>query len=464
MSIFKTYINKHATIANGLYSNLNESNNEIVNLFYGNNLFSRHLININLTDFKNKILSNLNTAITPTYTLKFKNSGPSIEELNSSAFANVSNNIAKSFDLVFFQINENFDSGIGYDLDNQYYLTKQPNVNLVLSGYANFLSATTTTSWSEPGVYLNPVSSTTYSIQHFSVGNEDICVDVTNIVNNFISSGNTSINIGICFSKFFESNSDQARYYANFFSDKTRNFFKPYLEANYNDLIIDDRNQVSNNRLNRLFLYTFSGNVATNYYSAGTVNILNSANAVVLSGLTPQNLKTGVYYVDILLPNATIGQNYKDVWQGVTFQPGIDQTNFVQNFTIKNNYYTNNQKQINDYVVDIYGISNNEIIQSEDIKRIYAEIRVNYSTNKPYINPRLDYRIVCSLQEVVGWTQMNTSFFSSDPTSWFDLDTSWLLTDQIYQIQFRINELGTLRTIETVSFRVVNQTNILKPL
>ena len=42
--------------------------------------------------------------------------------------------------------------------------------------------------------------------------------------------------------------------------------------------------------------------------------------------------------------------------------------------------------------------------------------------------------------------------------SFLDLDTSWLLTNQNYQITFRINELGTRRIIaEKLSFKIVDK-------
>lgn len=469
MSIFRIYVDRHTGIANGVYQSLSESNNQSVQLFAGgdgngNNVFSRHLINLDLTELQQKISSTeINTAFTISYVLHFKNGGPSTEEMNSSIFSNSTNAIATSYDLIFFQIDKEFDSStFGYDFDKALYLTRQPG-NFIFSGVANFLSASTTNSWTEPGVWLHPTAHT-YSTQHFQT-TEDICVDVSNIVNNILSTGGTSCNIGICFSETFENNTGKTRYFANFFSDKTNSFFKPYLDVNYNNqVIVDDRMQVTNNRMSRLFLYTFSGNVSTNYFSAGTVNITNSNNAIVISGITPTNFSKGVYYIDFLLSSSTKGQLFKDVWQNVTFAPGIDQTTFTQQFVVQNNYYTSNAKQINDYVTDIYGINNNETIQSGDIKRVYVDTRINYSNSKPFVNPRVDYRLYCSLQEIIPWTQINLSVFNAGHTSnWFDLDTSWLLNAQTYNIQFRINELGTLRTLpDILNFRVVDEINKIK--
>ena len=230
------------------------------------------------------------------------------------------------------------------------------------------------------------------------------------------------------------------------------------MEVNYDQTIRDDRNLVTNNRTSRLFLYTFSGNQATNYYSASTVSVKTNAGVVVHSGLTPLHLSKGVYYVDVLMSGATKGQRYKDIWSAVTFTPGRDQTDFTNFFEIRDNYYNNNNKRVNDYSVDIYGISNNTSITTGEIYRIYADTRMSFSNNKPSTDFGLEYRLSMGvLDELIPWTAMNAAIIDSSLSCYFDLDTSWLLNAQIYKIEFRISEFGTKRLIaDSLTFKVIN--------
>jgi hypothetical protein len=52
---------------------------------------------------------------------------------------------------------------------------------------------------------------------------------------------------------------------------------------------------------------------------------------------------------------------------------------------------------------------------------------------------------------------MNAAIINDCLSSYFDLDTSWLLNSQVYKIEFRISEFGTKRLIpDTLTFKVNN--------
>jgi hypothetical protein len=60
--------------------------------------------------------------------------------------------------------------------------------------------------------------------------------------------------------------------------------------------------------------------------------------------------------------------------------------------------------------------------------------------------------------ELVPWTPCNSAVIDSCYKCFFDLDTSWLLTNQNYQITFRISEFGTKRIIaERLNFKIVDK-------
>lgn len=471
MGILRIYPDKNNTIASGVYKNFNAGQNAVTDLFYGGggtdtapekrNSYSRFIVHFDLADLQSKIANfTINTGLTITYKLKMKNAIPKDKVLESEYEYDILNkNIAASFDLICFPINKDFDEGRGYDLGKENYLVKQIG-NPLITGYSNWDYATSTMAWDAPGVYTDPTGSTavtTYSTQHFDLGNEDIDMDITDIVNAWILSGNTNYGLGVAYRRDYELLSTDTRYISSFFTSHTNTAYKPFIEASYNQSFKDDRSDVTNNRVCRLFLYTFSGHNPTNYYSASTVSIKTYAGADVYTGLTPTQLETGVYYVDVWMSGASKGQQYKDIWQGVTFNPGYDQQDYTQFFTIQNNFYFTNAPQVNNYAITLYGLDNNSIVNTTETIRIYADVRVNFSTNYPKNHYDLQYRLVMNNQEaVIPWTSFNSAVINNCVSNYLVLETGWLLHNQTYELQLRMNELGTVRTLpESLKFRVL---------
>lgn len=297
-----------------------------------------------------------------------------------------------------------------------------------------------------------------YSTQHFDIGNEDINMDITDIVRDWLSGGSQNYGIGVAYRRDYELLSTDTRYISSFFTEKTNTAFKPFIEVVYNQSFQDDRLQVTNNRTSRLFLYTFSGNNAVNYYSAGTVDIQTIGGTPVMTGLTPTHLENGVYYVDVLMSSANRGEQYKDVWRGITFVPGVDQQDITQIFTIRDNFYLNNVPDVNEYSISVYGISDNSILSIGENHKVFVDLRVNYSSrNQPKTAYDLKYRIVMNNQdEVVPWTSINQAVINKCKTNYFVLETGWLLHNQSYRIEYRVDEFGTNRVLpNSTVFRVI---------
>lgn len=472
MSRFRIYPDKANTIASGeAFKYFNSSQNPVSDLWYGggvqeNNVYREHsvsrlILDFDLTELRNKFTTKeLNSGYVTTYKLKLVNAVPSSKVLDKEFERNILHKqIASSFDLVAFHINKDFDEGRGYDLGEQSYLVKTTG-DLSITGTSNWLSATTFVSWDEPGVYTNPTASTPYyTTQHFEFGGEDIDMDITNIVNNAISGGSNNCRIGVAYVNPIEARSATTRYISSFFTHKTNSAFKPFIEVQHHQVIKDDRHQVVNNRTSRLFLYLFSANTPTNYFSASTVSIKNSAGNDVYTGLVPVHHSQGVYYVDVWMSGTTKGQKYKDVWNGISFNPPYDQTDITQNFEIRDNYFTSNARDVNEYVITTYGIDNNATLQTDEVVRIYIDSRVNYSLNKPFIDYGLEFKLTMNDNiEMIPWTEVNSVIINGGLKSFVDVDTSWLLTNQTYQINFRIKDLGTKKVLsEKIQFRVVNK-------
>ena len=76
-----------------------------------------------------------------------------------------------SFDLVLFRVNKLWDEGCGYDYQQFMGLHPSDDITFVESA-SNWINATTTDSWDEPGVYSGSPSGITVTTQHFDKGNE----------------------------------------------------------------------------------------------------------------------------------------------------------------------------------------------------------------------------------------------------------------------------------------------------
>lgn len=472
MGKLRIYSEKSNTIASGIYQNFNSGQNSITDLWYGGggtdsalarrNSYSRFVTKFDLADLQNKILNKeINSNLVVSYRLKMKNAIPREKILEPEyEFDVLDKKISASFDLICFPINKSWDEGRGYDLSEERYIVKQGG-NPLISGYSNWNSATMTMNWDVPGIFVNPTASTAvtfYSIQHFDIGNEDIDMDVTNIVQDWLSGGSINNGLSVCYSREFELLSTNTRFISSFFTQHTNTAYKPYIEVTYNQTFKDDRSNITNNRPVRLFLYTFSGNNSANYYSASTVSIQTVSGADIYTGLTPSQVEKGVYYIDVWMSGASKGQQYKDVWYDVTFNPGYDKQNYSQVFTVQDNYYFTHAPSVNNYAITTYGLDNNSILHIKDVIRVYADVRVNFSTNLPKTNYDLQYRLVMNNQdELVPWTSFNKIVLNKCDSNYFVLDTSWLLSNQTYEVQIRISELGTIRTLpESIKFRTIN--------
>lgn len=462
---YRIYPSKSNTIASGFFEDFNSAYNPGVILWYGGSStrqsVSRHLVQFDLTELRQKLSSKeINSDFISSYRLKYKNVVPDGKLLDSDfEFSKLNKKIATSFDLISFPINKPWDEGRGYDLiQTEYIQISAGDTNL--TGYSNWNRATQLVDWDEPGVFENPTANTsTWSTQHFDRGDEDIDMDITDIVNNWLYSGVTNNGLAISFARPYESITGSTRYLTRYYSEKTNSAFKPYLEVVYDDQVIEDqRNVVTNNSTSRVFLHLFSGNTSANYFSAGTVDIKDMSGNNIITGLTPTQLTKGSYYVDFLLTGATKNERYKDVWNDVTFQPGIDKQTFEQTFQIKGSLYTNTPRDVNEYVVETYGISNNEILKKGELVRVYADARMEYSTQSPNTNYGLEYRMTLNnVTEVIPWSKSNYMFIDNCSKFFFDIDTTWLLENQNYQIELRINDLGTKKVLsEKIYFSVNN--------
>lgn len=469
MSIFRIYPSKSNTIASSTFSNLNSGQNAVTDLWHGGggtdtapdkrNSISRFLMKFDLTNLQKKFNEKeINESLVTSYKIKLKNSKPRDLVLEQEYEYDVlKKQIAASFDLICFPINKYWEEGRGYDLTKERYLVKQ-NGNTQFSGVSNWNNATSAIVWDQPGIFSNPTASTNfYSTQHFDIGDEDIDMDVTDIIKDWLSGGSENNGIALSYRRDYELLSTETRYISSFFTEKTNSAFKPYLEVCYNQVVQDDRKQVSNNRFSNLFLYTFSGHNFSNIKNLSSVTVdIKKGNTIVYSGLVPTQLSTGIYYINVLMSGATSGEKYTDTWNNINFSD-YDNQNIIQTFQIQKDYYTSTRPTINEYVIETYGVEQGMIVNQDDKLRVYCDLRVNFSIQKPSTSYSLQYRLIMNNQvETIPWTEVNQAIINDCKTNYFDLDASWLLQNQTYQINFKINEMGTSRVMpERIDLKVI---------
>ena len=199
MGRLRIYPKKNNTIASGYFENFNSALNPGTILWYGGtgtrSSVSKFLMEFDLEDLKNKLASKeINSDYISSYRLKMTNVIPDGELLDSEfEFAKLRKKVASSFDLIVFPINKSWDAGRGYDLmGSEYIKISEGDTNL--TGYSNWNSATSVDFWDEPGIFTNPTASTAQNFsQHFDVGDENLDVDITPLVNDWLSGGSPNM-------------------------------------------------------------------------------------------------------------------------------------------------------------------------------------------------------------------------------------------------------------------------------
>lgn len=244
-----------------------------------------------------------------------------------------------------------------------------PEITIVTSG-------SDATEWTTAGGDYHANSS---SVQSFDSGLENLEVDVSGIVEKWLTGSNAWSNygFGIQLTNTYET-AETSYYTKKFYGRGTEFFFKrPVLEAQFNDSTKDDRGNFyisssllpAADNLNCLYFYNkFRGRLvdiagdSSNvprlklYYSSGSVpegdarGFLNSSNSAV-TYLDATRVSTGIYKAQVAVTSSIITDNYQylmDVWsfggQEVltgsviipkTFRPETyeDSTNFVLSMT-----------------------------------------------------------------------------------------------------------------------------------
>ncbi len=420
---------------------VNTSKNPSTEIFYGDK-FSKFIFKIDFEDLKNKITGGDYVITTgTTHTLNLTNTIFG-DETFLGAKRGTGRQRTNSFDLILFKINEFWDEGLGFDYEEGSYDFTSGN-NTYDERPSNWFNRTTLYEWTTEGIY--GTTPDIISTIHFDKGNENIMVDITNYVNGILTGGTVNHGIGLAFSIPYQDIKTEFEQSVAFFTKYTQTFFEPFVETFFDDRINDDRLNFVEKVDQNLYLYITKG---TNFYdldSNPTVDILDSNNTPIpsLTGLTSTKIRKGVYKVTFGIDGLLCDGKrfFFDKWKGLTID-GVSVSDTTQKFIPKP--YTSlygigdNPKDYKRYVVQFYGIKQNEKIIRGEKRKVVSILK---SIENPISNVFDDvfYRIYIKEGRtnvvVHDWTQMDTTNENS-----FTLDTSIYIPREYYvEIKAKIN-------------------------
>ena len=397
----------------------------------------------------------------------------------------------RQFTLTIAAVSQSWTEGTGLDM-----------VNYSDKGYSNWESASSTAKWSQQGgTYLTGAMKTggalMHTSQYFKNGTENLEVNVTQMVEEWIKEDTGSYGFGIMLTSSLETGSTS--YYTKKFFARDSEFFhkRPYLEARWNDSISDDSSDfyLSSSRapesdnLNKIYLYNYirgqlvnipsigTGNIYLSVYSGSTGPTGNSLQLPKGGGVITKNDmvvtgaydSTGIYSASFAYTNSSVTSIYP-VWHnraaGPTtvydFYTGSAIT--VKNFDNASAYPTPN------WVININNLQT--VYSRDEVARFRLYVRPKnwnpnlYTVAQTQIETtpikKAYYQLTRDVDNAIiipyGTGSGNESFtqLSYDISgNYFDLDMSMLQSGYTYQLSFLFNLVGNYSANKTkFKFRV----------
>lgn len=474
MAIKRYIASKDTTITNafmpnlktrGIKANMGESDVlEVFSLYGQANITSSELARV-LIDFPvSQIIEDRNNLILPqSGNVQF------ILKLNN---AEHSSTTPKKINLAVFPLSSPWQEGGGLDMESYTDLDT-----------ANWASSSSGIAWNNSG---SDYVTSSFVQQYFEKGIEDLQLDITNIVESWITGSLAPNGLLIKLPDSLETES-KSYYTKKFFSRGTQYFFKrPWIEARFNSAISDDRNYFYNSsslapaadNINKIYLYNRHrghlvdiGNLSGSLYCSIYTGTLGPSGAPLVLENSPSNdsyiqasrITRGIYEAQIAIK--TDAGYIFDVWHdghGMYFYTGSA-------ITIKNSDGDDEEdNQIPDYSLNITNLkstySNNEHARLNLFIRnknwdptIYTVARSNaenHTVRKAYYKV---YRILDNLTVIpYGTGSVEHTRLSYDAKgNYFDLDMSLFEPGYTYGIKFLFEEFGLQQEQrEVFKFRV----------
>jgi len=315
--------------------------------------------------------------------------------------------------------------------------------------------------------YLNGEDSIIIGTQHFDFGNENLSIDITKYVmdelkdeiddtlEDYEKKCIDNFGLGLAFVPETEKIGSQLNeYYVGFFTDNTNTFFHPYVEANYNEYIMDDRESFTLGKENKLYLYVFDDGIPTNL-DKNPICTINDEDVEV-----KQSTK-GVYYASVSTSGNEMekGAIYYDKWSEIVLN-GVSNEDVELEFSTKplsnKLKISENSYSKNLLVPSLYGINDNERLKRGQEREITVDFREKYSTDKRMLVSNAEYRIYvydgARQLEVVPYTKIEKCFLNN----FFKIYTQDFIPNK-YHIDIKVNDGREIRFFENVlSFEIIS--------
>ena len=391
--------------------------------------------------------------------------------------AETSKTVPRNFTILAQAISRSWSEGDGLDLENY----KD-------SGVSNWISASEGVAWTTAGGDYH--SSPSYS-QQFETGLEDLEIDITTFVENWIDGTRANYGIGLRLESTQEGSSSanpsgaETSYYTKrFFARGTQYFYKrPVIEARWNSSIQDDRGEFymssslasASDNTNTLYLYNYVRGQLSNIPAIGTGQIYvdlyqtlggTALNQVINTPATGGYVSTGIYSCSVCITGTHT--TLRDVWySGSTqyFTGTISPQSFAASSfsagnsrhitkikNLKNKYFSDEEARFNIYVRNknwsptIYTVASGEVENTIIPSASYRVYRVldglnviphgtgsdlhtilSYDASGNYFN--LDM----SLLEPGYAYGIKLSFYDSQRQSWIEQDQKFLFRVENYE-------------------------------
>jgi len=397
-----------------------------------------------------------------------------------------SQTLPRDFTLTIHNLNADWQEGLGLDMENYSDLTYD------IRG-SNWIRRSGSTSWGTEG---GGVGSVSYSTT-FPIGNENLEVNVTSLVNQWLdSSEGSEENNGFLIRMDANLAAENRSYYTKkFFARRSHNWFeRPVLEARWDSAKLDDRGSfylssslappVDN--LNTLYLYNYVRGRLTNIPSIGTAThgimvslFSGSANNSTLSGsalklsadgtyvsstsqyvVTGGWVSTGIYSASFAYTGSSTIETIYDVWfsgsSAIVSATGSS-LQFSTGSTDIKRYAASLYTQTPSYVLSIPNRNQEYYYNQTHRIRVYARERswspniYDVATNIPNSlvfesSSYQIYRIMDNKVVIPYDTGSNQATRLSYDVSgnYFDLDASILEPNYSYGVKFSIYDSDTL--------------------
>jgi hypothetical protein len=219
--------------------------------------------------------------------------------------------IPTSYDLFVYPLSSSWDEGTGVEM---YGIDK---------GYANWEKATSTRYWAITGSDFF-TSSYGSGSQHFDRGQENLEVDITSIVNAWLTGG--LVNNGLIIKLGSAEEYNATDYYVKEFHGRESKFveYLPHLEARWSSVKKDNRNNFAYNQNNNLYFYNFIRGQLANATEPVLVRVQDftgsSGSGNFITTITASLVETGIYSASFTIVNtASFSATFYDIWHSGAF-------------------------------------------------------------------------------------------------------------------------------------------------